>query len=269
MCKTDKAILVVSFGTMSQDTCNKTIGAIEQALADAFTERAIYRAWTSTFIIKKMQSTLGIHIDTLEEAFERMHEDGITDVIVQPTHLLDGFENERMKQVIADKAVGRFDKIAIGSHLLAGPEDIDTVAGIIIRDIYHAQKLDDTSALVMMGHGNRHDASSNDVYSDLQNRLYDKGYHNILVGTVEGTPTLEDVLAVLDHKQTIKNIWITPLMIVAGNHALQDMAGEDEASWKNVFAATGRNAVPVIKGLGEYTGIRNMFIEHARNAKTI
>ena len=269
MCKTDKAILVVSFGTMSQDTCHKTIGAIEKALDEAFPERAIYRAWTSTFIIKKLKSTLGIHIDTLEEAIERMRKDGITDVIVQPTHLLDGFENERMKQVIADNAMGVFDQIAIGSHLLASSEDIDAVADILIRDIYHAQGLDETSALVMMGHGNRHDDSSNKVYTELQTRLYDKGYDNILIGTVEGTPTLEDVLAVLGHKQTIKKIWITPLMIVAGNHALQDMAGEDEASWKNVFAATGRNVIPVIKGLGEYPEIRNIFMEHARNAKTI
>lgn len=269
MNNTNQGILAVSFGTMNRETCDKTIGAIEDALAEAFPERKLYRAWMSSFIIQKLRSTQEIRCDTLEEALDRMREEGITDLIVQPTHLLDGFENKRMQRVIGEKAAGSFDKVAIGAHLLDSSKDLSDVADIIIDDIYGPYASGRNSALVLMGHGNRHDPAANRVYADLQNCLRSKGYETILVGTVEGEPTLEDVRSALDRNTAVTDIAIAPLMIVAGNHALHDMAGDEETSWKNVLASTGRNVDTILKGLGEYDGIRRLLTEHARKATTI
>ena len=279
----DKAVLVVSFGTLHKETCDKTIGAIEETLAKAFPERKLYRAWTSNFIIQKLRKQYGIQCDTLEEALERMAADGITDVLVQPTHLLDGFENERMKQVIDgfmqkasdDASPSSFEQIAIGANLLSSEEDIERVSEIIIDDIYSKYCKDDHTALVLMGHGNRHDASSNTVYRDLQSAIKSKGFGNIFIGTVEGEPAFEEVLTALKERRCepghergcITKAFVTPLMIVAGNHALNDMAGDGEDSWVNMIRSAGIEAEPIIKGLGEYESIRNIFKEHAYAAK--
>ena len=264
--KTTKGLLAVSFGTLHKETCDKTIGAIEGALAEAFPDHALYRAWTSRFIIKKLRESHGIHCDTLEEALQRMAADGIKEVLVQPTHLLDGFENEKMKQVLAELA-DPFDSIRIGANLLDSESDIDAVSRIVLEDIYSECCCDDASALVLMGHGNRHDPASNEVYHMLQKRLADQGYHRVFVGTVEGSPNLEDVLAALQKHGSITKAFVTPLMIVAGNHALNDMAGEGEDSWVNQIKGVGISAVPIIKGLGEYKAVQQLFIDHATAAK--
>ncbi|MDO4869551.1 MAG: sirohydrochlorin cobaltochelatase [Bacillota bacterium] len=265
--RTDRSILVVSFGTLHKETCDRTIGAIEETLAGAFPDRKLYRAWTSGFIIKRLRAR-GEDCLTLDEALDSMEADGINDVLVQPTHLLDGYENRRMKDTLGEYA-DRFESVCVGEPLLGSGEDIEKVAQIIRDEIRPACGCGTGRSLVLMGHGSADDPSANHVYDDLQEALTRSGARDVYVGTVEGAPSLEDVISRMDTDGAGNETAVTPLMIVAGNHALNDMAGYDEGSWQNVLSRTGREVTAVIKGLGEYRGIREMFTAHASQAKAL
>ena len=254
-----KAILIVSFGTSYENTRKRTIDAIERDIADAFPACPAYRAWTSKMIIAKLKKRDGIIIHTVKEAMEQMLLDGVTDVIVQPTHVINGIENDQMK-ADALSFRDRFSSIVFGNPLLTTEEDNQAVVQAVADEF---QGMDQETALVLMGHGTEHYANS--VYAALDYRFKDMGHKNIFLGTVEAYPALDSLLRAADSFQP-KKIVLAPFMIVAGDHAHNDMAGDSPDSWACQFENAGFEVCPIIKGLGEYPGIRRMYVEHAQKA---
>lgn len=254
-----KAVLVVSFGTSHNDTREKTIGAIENMIADAYPGRQMYRAWTSAMIIKKLRERDGYAVDTVEQAVKRMLADGVTQITVQPTHIVNGIENDRMKRDVLLYA-DRFDRIQFGTPLLTEDADSEQAVAGIMKEF---TELDADTALIFMGHGTTHYANA--IYAALDYKFKDMGYSNVFVGTVEAYPSMETLKRMIKDGGYRKVI-LTPFMIVAGEHAKHDMASDNEESWKCQFEAEGLEVTCVMKGLGEYGAIRQMFLEHARAA---
>ena len=270
----DKAILIVSFGTSFKETREKTICALEKDLREAFPDRKFYRAWTSNRIIKKVKETEGLEVYTLDEAIEQMKADGIKDILVQPTHMMYGYENARLAKLLEERK-DDFDRIALGLPMLMSEEDIDFMSEAVLTE-YEEVKAGE-AALVLMGHGSpggpdksvkTPDEDPNKVYRDQEESFHKLGYSKVFVGTVEAVPTVEDVLASLKRDFPAPGkVYLAPYLIVAGDHATNDMAGDDPDSWKNLISALGYDVVPVIKGLGEYSEVRKRFVEHAREAR--
>ena len=277
---TEKALLVVSFGTSYADTRERTIGAIENRMAERFPDRTVRRAWTSSFLIKKVAKTEGLIVDTPQEAMQRLAESGVTDLIVQPTHLSDGFENRRMLDIVKENA-GRFETVSVGRPLLFREEDRKAVARLM-PELYLEKRFpgamcpdgknddgadpDGGSALLLMGHGSaKHPVP---VYEQLQQVFTEEGADNIFVGTVEGRPTFEEAEERLK-RSGYRKVVLAPLMIVAGDHALHDMAGESPDSWESRLQADGFSTCASMTGLGEYTQIQDIFLQHAMEAERI
>ena len=256
-----KAILAVSFGTSHSDTRKVTIDAIEEDLKAAFEDCSLYRAWTSKMILARLEKRDGIHYDNVEEAMEHTLKDGITDVIVQPTHVMNGVENDLMKEDVLTYA-GQFQSVTFGTPLLTTEEDNELVVKAIAEAFPAIE--DKETALVLMGHGTEHYANA--VYAALDYRFKDMGHENVIVGTVEGYPEISQVLKQLE-KCGPKKVVIAPLMIVAGDHAKNDMAGDEPDSWRTIISQKGYEVQTVLKGLGEYESIRHIFVEHAKAAK--
>ena len=255
--ETKKAILAVSFGTSHNDTRKITIDAIEQDMQAAFPDYALYRAWTSKMIIKKVNARDGVHICNVKEAMEKMLQDGITDVLVQPTHVINGIENDLMKEdALAFQE--QFHSISFGDPLLTSEQDNLAVIDAITSEF---KTLTKDEVLVLMGHGTTHYANA--IYAALDYTFKDKGYSNIFLGTVEAYPTMESLLKMV-HAYQPKKVVLAPFMIVAGDHAKNDMASDEPDSWYSQFKAAGYDVEPVLKGLGKYTGIRKLFIEHLK-----
>lgn len=256
----NKAILVVSFGTSYEASRKATIEKIEQDIADAFPNYKIYRAWTSKFIISLLKKRDNFIVPTVKESLEQMHKDGIRELIVQPTHILDGIENNIMKEEVLSYN-DSFDNIAFGTPLLSSPND-ELAAIQTIADEF--SNLEKNEALVFMGHGTTH--QTNSVYASLESKFKSSGHNNMFIGTVEADPTIKDLVKeVADFKPA--RIYITPFMIVAGDHAHNDMAGNSSDSWVYQFQNTGFEVCPILKGLGEYPSIRALFIDHVRMAE--
>ncbi len=253
-------LLVVSFGTSYNDNRRLTIGAIEEAMEAAFPELSVRRAFTSQIIIDRVKNRDGEVIDNVGEALDRAAANGVKALVVQPTHLMDGLEYNDLVNEVAQYS-DAFASISIGEPLLTSDEDFQTVAKVL-ADIT-ASYDDGKTAICFMGHGT--EAESNTIYARMQRVLADNGYSNYFIGTVEAEPTLDDVLALVqagDYQRVV----LEPMMIVAGDHANNDMAGDEEASWKNVFASAGYEVECVLKGLGEFESIQNLLVEHARAA---
>ena len=257
--ETKKAILAVSFGTSHNDTRKVTIDAIERDMQEAFPDYMLYRAWTSKMIIKKLKNRDNVHVFTVLEAMEQMKKDGITDVLIQPTHVINGIENDLMKE---DALAYRddFHSITFGDPLLTSAEDNLAVIQAIADEF---SDLAQDQVLVLMGHGTTHYANS--IYAALDYTFKDKGYKNIFLGTVEAYPSMESLMRMVKEYNPSKVV-LAPFMIVAGDHAKNDMAGDDPDSWYSQFKAAGFEVEPVIKGLGEYTGVRSLLVEHLRVA---
>ena len=255
--ETKKAILAVSFGTSHEDTRKVTIDAIEDSMRQAFPEYPVYRAWTSKMIIRKLKNRDNIIVPTVKEAMEQMAADGITDVLVQPTHVINGIENDRMKED-ALSFRDSFHSISFGDPLLTTEDDSHKVIAAIAREFTHITK---DQALVFMGHGTTHFANS--IYAALDYTFKDKGYHNFFLGTVEAYPSMESLKKMVK-AYLPKEVVLAPFMIVAGDHAKNDMAGDDPESWYSQFKDEGYEVKTVLKGLGEYEGIRSLFIDHIR-----
>ena len=257
--ETKKAILAVSFGTSHNDTRKVTIDAIERDMQEAFPDYMLYRAWTSKMIIKKLKNRDNVHVFTVREAMEQMKKDGITDVLIQPTHVINGIENDLMKE---DALAYRddFHSITFGDPLLTSAEDNLAVIQAIADEF---SDLAQDQVLVLMGHGTTHYANS--IYAALDYTFKDKGYKNIFLGTVEAYPSMESLMRMVKEYNPSKVV-LAPFMIVAGDHAKNDMAGDDPDSWYSQFKAAGFEVEPVIKGLGEYTGVRSLLVEHLRVA---
>lgn len=258
-----KAILVVSFGTSYNDNREKTIGAIEGAVAAAYPDYTLRRAFTSRMIINKLKKRDGVQVDNVDEALCRLVMEGYGTVIIQPTHVMNGFEYEEMLGLITPYK-GSFSILRIGTPLLTSIEDYTSLAEAILPEIPEVKQ--EETAVILIGHGTDHYANS--AYAALDYRIKDMGYDNIFIGTVEGYPDLETVKKLVLAEKSLKKIALYPLMIVAGDHANNDIAGDEEDSWKSVFEEEGYEVVCNLKGLGEYAGIRRMFVERVNNSIT-
>lgn len=254
-----KAILVISFGTSYQQTLNKTIKAIENDISDKFSEYEVRRAFTSGKIIEKLKKRDNIHIDNVTEALERLIEDGFDTVVCQPTHVMNGFEYDDMVSDIK-KYKNKFKSLKTGLPLITSFDDYSAVAKAIIDEFSYVEE---NEALILMGHGTEHHANA--AYACLDYKFKDEGGPNIFVGTVEGYPEIDSVMKRIKYLNPSK-VWLAPLMVVAGDHAINDMAGDDEDSWKPIIEKEGFDVEPVLRGLGEYKTIRHIYLSHVDDA---
>ncbi len=253
-------ILAVSFGTSYNETREVTIDAIEAALQTAYPEYEVRRAFTSQIIIDILEERDGHKIDNVEEAMERLVADGVKKVIIQPTHVIPGFEyNDLLKDISG--YTEKFDSMQVGTPLLTSDKDYGTLVEVLKEETaaYNTEK----TAVVFMGHGTHHEA--NESYTRIEKHLHAAGLVNYFVGTVEGTPLVDEVLTKVDAGNYDKVV-LLPLMIVAGDHANNDMAGDEEGSWKDVFAKAGYEVECVLNGLGQYKGIQQMIVTHTAEA---
>ena len=254
----DKPVLLaVSFGSSYNDTRDVTIGAVEAALQDTYTDYEVRRAFTSQIVIDILEDREGMEIDNVTEAMDRLVADGVKEIVVQPTHVMPGFEYD---DVVAEVTEYRdqFDSIKIAQPLLSAEADFDALVGVLTAET--AAYNTEGTAIVFMGHGTHHEANS--TYGTLQQKLVDAGFANYFIGTVEAAPALEDVMAMVEASGAQKVV-LLPLMIVAGDHANNDMAGDEEDSWKSAFIAAGYEVECVLKGLGQYAGVQQILIDHA------
>ncbi|MCR5735312.1 MAG: sirohydrochlorin cobaltochelatase [Lachnospiraceae bacterium] len=256
----EKELLVVSFGTSFNDSRRLTIGAIEDAMEKAFPDYSVRRGFTSHIIIEHINSRDGILIDDVKTALDRAADNGVKELLVVPTHLMSGFEYSDLEEEIAGYA-DAFEKVAMSEPLLTTDEDFEKVAAAITDA---TKDFDDgETAICFMGHGT--EADSNGVYAKMKETLEKGGYENYYVGTVEAEPSVDDVIAAIKDKG-YKKIVLRPLMVVAGDHANNDMAGDEEDSWKSLFEAEGYEVTCILEGLGQLESIRDIYVEHAQAA---
>ena len=256
----EKELLVVSFGTSFNDSRRLTVGAIEKALQEAYPDWSVRRAFTSQIIIDHLAKRDGEIIDNVHDALERAIRNGVKILVVQPTHLMDGFEYNDLKKELAAYA-DAFDRIVLGDALLTIDRDFDMVAEAIVEAT--AAYDDGETAVCFMGHGT--EAASNSVYAKMQTVLSEAGCEHYYIGTVEAEPSVEDVLESV-RAGSYKRAVLRPLMIVAGDHANNDMAGDEADSWKSVFEVAGYEVSCVVEGLGQLPAIRQLIVEHAGEA---
>ena len=262
-----KAILVVSFGTTYADTRKATIDAVEQKIRNAFPDYEVRKAFTSRIIIKKLADRDGLQVDTEKQALQKLVDEGYKEVIIQPLHMEAGDEYEKLMKVVA-KYEGSFDKITVGRPVLyyTGQEGEKPDDYMIAIQALKAQlpKLGARDAVALMGHGGVN--PSNTAYAALQMKLQDAGMSNVFVFTVEGYPTIENLIAQLKAKN-VEKVTLMPLMVVAGDHANNDMAGDDKDSFKSQLIEAGFKVDTYLHGLGENVGIQDIYVQHVKDAQ--
>ena len=271
-----KEILVVSFGTSFNDSRVATIKAVEDAIAKAYPDYSVRRAFTAQIIINHIQSRDGEVIDNMEQALDRAVANKVKELIVQPTHLMHGAEYDEMCEAL-EAYKDKFDKIIISEPLLNTNDDKTIVAKAVVDAAVKDSAYDSLdaadaagTAFVFMGHGTEHKA--NVTYEEMQAVFDGLGYENVFVGTVEGLPEsteVETVLAAVQDAGYTKVI-LRPLMVVAGDHANNDMADtEDEESWASIFGAAlgADNVTCQIKGLGEIAAVQQVYVAHIAQAE--
>ena len=256
----DNELLVLSFGTSFNDSRRLTIGAIESALDEAFPDYSVRRGFTANIIIDHVERRDGIHIDDINEALTRAVDNGVKNLVIQPTHLMNGIEYNEIVDTVASYS-DAFDKVVFGEPLLTSDDDFKRVENAIVD--WTKDYDDGKTAICFMGHGT--EAESNGVYGKMQDLLTADGHTNYFIGTVEAEPSLDDVLAKVKEGGYEKVI-LEPLMVVAGDHANNDMAGDEEDSWKSAFKAEGYEVECLLRGLGENEEIRKLYVEHAQKA---
>jgi sirohydrochlorin cobaltochelatase len=253
-------ILVVSFGTSFKESRDATIGGIERAIAAAYPAYEVRRAFTSQIIIDHIKKDGDGQIDNVEAAFKRLIKDGVKELIVQPTHIMSG---EEYDELIAEAKPyeSKFNRVKYGKPLLSSDADYDELIGVLTG--VTASFNDGATAIAFMGHGTSHEANA--TYARLADLIKSKGIPNYYIGTVEAEPTFDDVIADIS-KTSVKKVVLEPLMIVAGDHANNDMAGDEDDSWKSILSAKGYSVTPVLKGLGQFPQVQAMFVRHAGEA---
>ena len=275
-------ILVVSFGTSFNDSRTNDIGGIEKAIQNAFPTLSVRRAFTSQIIINHVQARDGIKIDNVDQALERAVNNKVKTLIVQPTHLMHGAEYDELTEILG-KYADKFEQVIVSEPLLGEHADDEKVVNkdkeIVAKSVLDAaiedagfesidKSIEESTAFVFLGHGTSHKAKV--TYSQMVNTFKDLGYPNAFVGTVEGEPeetSIDEVIsAVAD--AGFKNVILRPLMVVAGDHANNDMAGDDEDSWKSIFESKGVfNSVECqIEGLGSIEELQNLYVSHINDA---
>ncbi len=262
-----KAILVVSFGTTYLETLTRNIESVENKIKEAFPEYEVRRAFTSRMVIKKLAARDGLVIDTEQEALEKLQAEGYTEVYVQPLHVVAGEEYDKVKRLVVHFAHAQaFDKIKLGRPLLyfmGQDEQPDDYLAAINAMAQQFPSFNNADALVLMGHGGAHPANA--AYAALQLKLEQAGLDGIYVYTVEGFPSLENVIAKLKANQAGK-VLLAPFMLVAGDHAQNDMAGDDEDSAKSQLEQAGFSVEVYLRGLGENPYIQELYVQHLRDA---
>ncbi|MDO5146237.1 MAG: precorrin-2 C(20)-methyltransferase [Eubacteriales bacterium] len=257
-----KALMVVSFGT-SFGVAMPAIINIEETCKREFPDYDFYRAFTSGMIIRKLKRTRDIVIDNPDDVMKKLVEQGYDEVLCQPTHIINGVEYEKMIRML-EAYRDKIPVIRVGKPLLTEEEDYRKACEIMIGEVEAPLPKDE--AYVLMGHGTEH--YSNSAYSQFENMMRYLGYENTYVGTVEGFPGLDYVIDRMK-KRNIKKVTLIPLMIVAGDHARNDLAGEDADSWDSILKAEGFETKVLLKGMGELDAVANMYVEHLKNAKQL
>ena len=252
------AIILVSFGTSYEDNRQATIVAVEKDVREAFPDAYVTSAYTSTMIRKKLLERDGTKIFSVSEALEDVKARGYRTVLVQPTHLMYGLEYNEMKSLAAPYE-RQFDTVLYGEPLLATTEDISAVLAVLAQ----GNPLGKRQALVLMGHGTEY--FSNFLYAAMDYQAKREGYGDVFVGTVEAYPTCDDVIALVKAGK-YRGVTLAPLMLAAGDHANNDMAGDDDDSWKRQFERAGFAVAVNVKGLGEYPAVRALYVRHAADA---
>ena len=276
----EKELLVVSFGTSFNDSRVADIKSVEDALQEANPDWSVRRAFTAQIIINHIQARDGEKIDNMDQALERAVANGVKQLVVQPTHLMHGAEYDEMCAAI-DKVRDQFDSVEIAEPLLGevGDDatvinaDKEAVAKAVVAAALEESGYETTAAAkdagvayVLMGHGTAHVAKV--TYSQMATQMAKLGYENVFVGTVEGEPEETSCEAVIE---AVKNAGYTtvvlrPLMVVAGDHANNDMAGADEDSWKTMFEAAGLTVNCQISGLGRIADVQALYVAHTKAA---
>lgn len=278
----ENEILVVSFGTSFNDSRAKDIGGIEKAIAEAFPSFSVRRAFTAQIIINHVQARDGEKIDNVDQALERAVNNGVKNLVVQPTHLMHGAEYDELMESV-EKYADKFETVVVSEPLLGevGADekvtntDKETVADEVVAAAIKEAGFEDvdaaeeaSTAFVFLGHGTSHKAKV--TYSQMNTVMNDLKYSNAFIGTVEGEPEETEVEAVIEKisEAGYKNIVLRPLMVVAGDHANNDMAGDDDDSWKSLFEAKGvfENIDCQISGLGRIEGVQSLYVDHINDA---
>ena len=278
----DNEILVVSFGTSFNDSRAEDIGGVEKALQAAYPDWSVRRAFTAQIIINHVQARDDEVIDNMQQALDRAVANGVKNLVVQPTHLMHGAEYDEMTEAI-DGYKDKFESVAIAEPMLGEVGDDATVINDDKKAVAQAitdeavkeagydsmeAAAEDGTAFVFMGHGTSHTA--NVTYDQMQTQLEKLNYKNAFVGTVEGEPEDTACEAVIEKVKEAgyKNVVLRPLMVVAGDHANNDMAGDDEDSWKSQFEASGAfdKIDTQIAGLGEISAIQDLYVAHTAAA---
>lgn len=278
----DREILVVSFGTSFNDSRVADIGAIEKALAEANPDWSVRRAFTSQIIMNHILARDEEKIDNMEQGLQRAADNGVKQLVIQPTHLMHGMEYDEMCETV-EAYKDKFESVSISEPLLgevgedasvinADKEAVAEAAAAEAAkeagfDSVDAAK-DDGTAIVFMGHGTSHEAKVS--YSQMATTVEKLGYGNVFIGTVEGEPeetACENVIADVG-KAGFKKVVLRPLMVVGGDHANNDMAGDDDDSWKSMFNASGSfDSVDCqVAGMGRIEGIQKIYVEHCAAA---
>ena len=278
----ENEILVVSFGTSFNDSRAEDIGGVEKALQAAYPDWSVRRAFTAQIIINHVQARDDEKIDNMDQALERAVNNGVKNLVVQPTHLMHGAEYDELTEAV-ENYKDKFESVKIAEPLLgevgadetAINEDKAAVAEAITAEAVKTAGFDsldaakeEGTAFVFMGHGTSHTAKIS--YSQMQTQMEQLGYENVFIGTIEGEPEDTACEAVIEKLKNAgyKKVILRPLMVVAGDHANNDMAGDDDDSWKSQFEASGvfDSIDTQIAGLGEIDAIQQLYVAHTQAA---
>ena len=278
----EKELLVVSFGTSFNDSRATDIGGVEKALAEANPDWSVRRAFTAQIIINHVNARDGEQIDNIDQALQRAIDNKVKTLVIQPTHLMHGAEYDELSAAV-DKVKDKFDSVKIAEPLLGSVgkdikeinADKEATAKAVTAEAVKVAGFDSVdaaaeagTAFVFMGHGTSHEA--NITYDQMQTQMEELGYKNVFIGTVEGEPEDTECSVVIGKVKDAgyKNVIIRPMMVVAGDHANKDMAGEDEESWVSQFKASGNfeKVDTQIEGLGRIADIQKIYVDHTAEA---
>ena len=278
----ENELLVVSFGTSFNDSRAQDIKGIEDALQEAYPDWSVRRAFTAQIIINHVEARDQENIDNMDQALQRAVDNGVKNLVIQPTHLMHGAEYDEMVEAV-DGYKDKFESVAIAEPMLGEVGDDATVINDDKKAVAQAitdeackeagyddmaAAADDGTAFVFMGHGTSHTA--NVTYDQMQTQMDDLGFTNAFIGTVEGEPEDTECQAVIEKIKDagFKKVVLRPLMVVAGDHANNDMAGDDEDSWKSQFEAAGAfdTVDTQIAGLGRIQAVEDLYVAHTKDA---
>ena len=251
-----KGIILTSFGTTHKDTLEKNILSLENLVAENFKEDfVVLRAFTSRIVAKRLKSK-GMEVDNPTKKKKKMKGLGIKEIYIQPSLIIEGHEYEKIQREVRDFKEENPDYlIKIGQPLLSTDRDYEEVVRALDLESPSGDQ-----ALIFMGHGSDHSADL--AYEKLEEFFHRAGHDHVYVGTVEGSINIDDIVARLD--KSVTRAELRPFMLVAGDHATNDMASDEEDSWKSILEARGIEAQPKLLGLGELAGIREIFLEHLK-----